>query len=132
MDVVTIAFIKDNKLLVVKPRSSKKSNIYTLIGGKVNSGENLIEAIKRETYEETKLKISEKDIKLILEFNEVSASDKNLMINMHMFLFNEIFDVSIEIGEEILDYKWNWIKNDYDFLSNSIYKHLLPYLREMN
>lgn|SRR5574344_1076024 len=132
MDVVTIAFIKDNKLLVVKPRSSRESNIYTLIGGKVNSEENLIEAIKRETYEETKLNISEKNIKLILEFNEVSASDKNLIINMHMFLFNGNSDIRIAIGEEILDYKWIEIKNDYDFLSNSIYKHLLPYLREMD
>lgn len=130
IEVVTVAFVDNNKLLVVKPRSSKKSNKYTLIGGKVEKDESLMDAIIRETKEELEITLNRDDLKLILEFQEVSASDDNLKINMHMFISNKVVEYSQKDANiEIMEYKWIDIYNESDNLSDSISKHLLPYLK---
>ena len=45
--VVGIAFIENGRLLIVKSVRSSKSNIWTLIGGGVESGETEVEAAIR-------------------------------------------------------------------------------------
>lgn len=131
IDVVTVAFINNNKLLVVKPRSSIKSNKYTLIGGKVRVNESYSDAIIRETYEELNIKLSLADLSLILEFSEKAASDDNLIINMHMYLSNKIIETLPSINSEIFSYEWIDIDKENEQLSNSIRYHLLPYLRTL-
>lgn len=130
IEVVTVAFVDKNRLLVVKPRSSRKSNKYTLIGGKVEKDESMIDAIIRETKEELGLILNKGDLKLVLEFEEVSASDANLKINMHMFISNRVVKYpQKDANIEILEYKWIDIYDESDNLSDSISKHLLPYLK---
>lgn len=130
IEVVTIAFVDNNRLLVVKPRSSRKSNKYTLIGGKVEKDESIVDAIVRETKEELGMILNKDDLKLILEFEEVSASDINLKINMHMFVSNKVVKCPrTNANTEILEYKWIDIYDESNNLSDSISKHLLPYLK---
>lgn len=46
----TMLIVRDNQVLCVSRRNSK---YYGLAGGKVEEGEDILEAAKRETYEET-------------------------------------------------------------------------------
>jgi len=54
---VSAAIIRDGKVLVVRRARPPAKGIYTMPGGVVESGETLIEAVKREVREETGLDI---------------------------------------------------------------------------
>ena len=76
MKLIQKAIIKDgSKFLILLKSSSSKNfpNVWDFPGGKPDSGEDLIESLKREVFEETKLKIKVKDlIKTIkLEFKGI-------------------------------------------------------------
>jgi len=131
IDVVTAVFLKNNSILLAKPRSSMKSNKYTLIGGKVKDGEDYKDAIIREVKEELKIDLTKAELNLILEFEEVSASDPDLKINMHMFIANREVLTLPNTNEEILDYRWYDINDNELELSDSIKNHLIPYLKTL-
>ena len=70
-EVVGIAFIEDNRLLIVQSRKSRKTNSYTFIGGGVEEGETLIQAAKRETSEEINgFTINDDELELVFEHME--------------------------------------------------------------
>jgi ADP-ribose pyrophosphatase YjhB (NUDIX family) len=54
---VSAAIIRDGHVLIVQRATSAARGLYTLPGGVVEAGETLIEAVKRETREETGLEI---------------------------------------------------------------------------
>lgn len=120
-EVVGIAFIENNKLLIVQSRKSSKTNSYTFIGGGVEKGETLIEAAKREVSEEihSGFTINDDELELVLEQTEQAASDPNLTIRMHVFLAHKKIDVPLVPNEEILIYHWYTLGEDYN-VSNSI------------
>ena len=129
MDVVGIAFIKNNKLLVSKSHTSK--GIYTFVGGKVKEGENIYTASKRECEEEIPgLKISENDFKLVLDFMEHATSDYNLIIHMHILVATKEIDVPLKTSDEILEYHWYSLDENPNILSSSIKDHFLPFAKE--
>ena len=127
IDVVAMCFIKNNSFIIALPRSSKNTNLYTLIGGKVKENEKFDDAIIREVKEELFIDLKKEEI--LEEFQEHAGSDPNLMINMHMFLTEHDIDVLPEVNDEILDYKWFNIGDDESILCDSIKLHLLPYLK---
>ena len=47
-EVVGVAFIENNKLLIVQSRKSSKTNSYTFIGGGVEVGETLLKRLKEK------------------------------------------------------------------------------------
>lgn len=120
-EVVGIAFIENNKLLIVQSRKSSKTNSYTFIGGGVEKGETLIEAAKREVSEEihSGFTINDDELELVFEQTEQAASDPNLTIRMHVFLAHKKIDVPLVPNEEILIYHWYTLGEDYN-VSNSI------------
>lgn len=61
--VVFCYIIKDNKVLLIKRNNPPARNQYTVIGGKKEKGENIVNACIREVYEETNLMVS--DLKLV-------------------------------------------------------------------
>lgn len=133
IEVVSMCFKKDNKFIIAMPRSSKKTKMYTLIGGKVNKEDkDIYEAIIRECKEELNVDINKEEFKLILEFTERAGSDPNLIINMHMFITNYKIDELPLPNEEVLEYKWFTIGDNEDELCDSIKFHLLPFLKEHN
>lgn len=129
MDVVGIAFIKNGKLLVSKSHTSK--GIYTFVGGKVQEGESIYDASKRECEEEIPgFKISTQDFKSVLHFKEHATSDYNLIINMHILLATKDIDVELKTSDEILEYHWYSLDENPNILSSSIKDHFLPYAKK--
>ena len=133
IEVVSMCFKENNKFIIAMPRSSKKTKMYTLIGGKVNKEDkDIYEAIIRECKEELNVDINKEEFKLILEFTERAGSDPNFIINMHMFMTNHKIDELPLPNEEVLEYKWFTIGDNEDELCDSIKFHLLPFLKEHN
>ena len=133
IEVVSMCFEENNNFIIAMPRSSKKTKMYTLIGGKVNKEDkDIYEAIIRECKEELNVDINKEEFKLILEFTERAGSDPNLIINMHMFMTNHKIDELPLPNEEVLEYKWFTIGDNEDELCDSIKFHLLPFLKEHN
>jgi 8-oxo-dGTP diphosphatase len=54
---VSAAILRGGKVLVVRRARKPALNLYTLPGGAVETGETLVEAVKREVREETQLEI---------------------------------------------------------------------------
>lgn len=129
-EVVGIAFIENNKLLIVQSRKSSKTNSYTFIGGGVEDGETLIEAAKREVSEEihSGFSINDDELELVFESVEQAASNPNLTIRMHVFLAHKKINVPLIPNEEILIYHWYDLDEDYN-VSNSI-KDFLSFAKE--
>lgn len=130
--VVGIAFIENNKLLIVQSRKSSKTNSYTFIGGGVEEGETLVEAAKREVSEEihSGFTIKDEELELVFEKTEQAASDPNLTISMHVFLAHKKINVPLIPNNEILTYHWYSMDEDYN-VSNSI-RDFLEYAKENN
>lgn len=130
--VVGIAFIENNKLLIVQSKKSSKTNSYTFIGGGVEDGETLLEAACREVSEEIHngFTISPNELELVMTKKETAASDPNKQIEMHTFIANKKINVELTPNEEILEYHWYSIGEDYN-VSNSI-KDFLEYAEENN
>lgn len=128
--VVGIAFIENNKLLIVQSRKSSKTNSYTFIGGGVEKGETLIEAAVREVKEEIHngFTINPNELELVYAKVEQAASDPSKQIEMHIFIAHKSIDVELIPNEEILEYHWYSIGEDYN-VSNSI-KDFLEYALE--
>ena len=128
--VVGIAFIKDGKLLIVQSVRSSKNNVWTLIGGGVESGESDVEAAIREVREEIHngFEIKEEDLKPVMSFKESAASDPNLMIVMTMFICSKSLDnVPFSPDFEILKYHWYKVGDNNYKISSAIRDHFLPF-----
>ena len=130
--VVGIAFIENNKLLIVQSKKSSKTNSYTFIGGGVENGETLLEAAIREVSEEIHngFTISPSELELVMTKKEVAASDPNKQIEMHTFIAHKKINVELTTHEESIEYHWYSIGEDYND-SNSI-KDFLEYAKENN
>lgn len=131
-EVVGVAFIKDNRLLVVQSRKSAKTNSYTFIGGGVEDGETLMEAAIREVKEEIHngFDISPNELELVISKVEVAASDPNKKINMHIFLAHKEITGDLVPNQEILKYYWFGLGDDLN-VSNSI-RDFLNYAKANN
>ena len=130
--VVGVAFIENGRLLIVKSLRSSTTNVWTLIGGGVEEGEEPIEAAIREVSEEIHngFTITESDLIPVMGFKETAASDPNLVVEMNIYLCNKSIDVHLTPDDEILEYHWFRLgETDYS-VSSSIRDHFLPYAIE--
>jgi len=125
--VVGIAFIENNKLLIVQSRKSAKTNSYTFIGGGVEEGETLLEAACREVKEEIHngFTINEDELELVMTKREHAASNPQKWIEMHTFIAHKKIDVELTPNEEIKIYHWYTIGENFN-ISDSI-KDFLSY-----
>jgi 8-oxo-dGTP diphosphatase len=101
---VKALIIRDGKILIIK-RSSKEDvykNEWDLPGGKLKFGENPIDGLKREVFEETGLKF--KIIKPISVWTFFKNDRKTQVIGI-TFLAKPISD-EIKLSKEHVDSKW--------------------------
>lgn len=88
MDVVAAIIVKEGKILCMKRGKAKfdyLENKYEFPGGKVEKGENHVEALKRELKEEMDLEIDISDLDFFLT---VEHNYKDFHISLHTYLCN--------------------------------------------
>lgn len=131
LKVVGTIFLKDNKLLIDKPRTKPT---HQMIGGKVEEGETPLDAAIRECYEELGPKAIFDDTKFepIMDFDEIATSDPNIKIHFYVFKYNGELKGELETSEEIESFLWYDTSIKEDILSNTLKHKVIPYCVENN
>ena len=102
IEVVAAIIISENKILCVQRGENKYNYIskkYEFPDGKIEIGESKEEAIKREIYEELRMKIGE-----LKEFVTVYHEYPDFQLTMHSYICT-CEDSSLELTEHI-DFQW--------------------------
>lgn len=116
MYTLTLVFNKDaDKVLMCW---HNKQNNHNFIGGKVNEGEDPMDASYRELFEETG--ISKDNIKLSLVRHEIITSKDPTYVtdNWNMYITTGILQNQVELHREANELLWIDIK-DKDFFINA-------------
>ncbi len=126
LKVVGTIFIKNNKILIDKPR---KKPTHQMIGGKVEENETPLEAAIRECHEELgpKVILSEENFKEIMDFDEIATSDPNLKIHFHVFIYTGELLGDLTTSEEIESFLWYDTTLGTSMLSNTLKNEVIPY-----
>lgn len=129
LKVVGTIFIKDNKLLLDKPR---KRPTYQMIGGKVEDNETVLEAAIRECHEELgpKAIIDETKFEQVMDFVETATSDPNLKIHFHLFNYKGKLKGNFTTSKEIASFVWYDTKRKDIALSHVLNNKVIPYCLE--
>ncbi|NMA50532.1 MAG: NUDIX domain-containing protein [Mollicutes bacterium] len=129
MNVVGTIFIKDEKLLINKPR---KRTTYQMIGGRVEDGETPLEAAIRECHEELGRNaiFDEDKFELVMNFDEIATSDGITKINFFVFKYNGKLEGTLSLSEEIEKFLWYDSTLGADILSNTLKHEVVPYCLE--
>ncbi len=98
---------EDNKILILKRSTDSKTNPgkWEFPGGKVDQGESFDQALIREVYEETKLKISLEHV--------VGISEQNLHLirAVHIIMSGKIIEGNLTLSSEHEGYAWVFFEN---------------------
>lgn len=126
MNVVGTIFINDNKLLIDKPR---KRSTYQMIGGRVEEGETPLLAAIRECHEElgNEAIFDEKQLELVMEFDEIATSDGKTPIHFYVFKYNGKLEGQLKTSDEIESFQWYDTSLGTDLLSNTLKNEVIPY-----
>lgn len=129
MDVVGTMFFKDNKLLLDKPR---KRPTYQMIGGRVEDGEEILDAAIRECHEELgdKAIFDESKISLVMDFNEIATSDNKTEIHFYVYKYEGELEGELSVSEEIDNFLWYESSMGEEILSNTLKHVVIPYCLE--
>ena len=119
-------FFDDCKLLLDKPR---KRPTYQMIGGRVEEGENPLEAAIRECHEELgdKAIFDDSLLELVMEFDEIATSDGITPIHFYVFKYNGLLSGELTTSDEIEDFLWYESSMGDDMLSNTLKHEVIPY-----
>jgi len=101
--VGALIFNKNDQLLIVKTHKWKGK--YTIPGGHVELGERLEEAVAREVWEETGLKLTRADYLCHQEF----IYDERFWKKRHFLFFDfvcRVEDGEVRLNEEAEEYAW--------------------------
>ena len=131
LKVVGTIFLKENKLLIDKPRTKPT---HQMIGGKVEEKETPLQAAIRECYEELgpKAIFDESKFEQVMDFDEIATSDPNLKIHFYVFKYNGSLEGTLETSEEIESFLWYDTSIKEDLLSNTLKHKVIPYCIENN
>ena len=131
MKVVGTLFIKENKLLLVKP--SRRPTLQ-LPAGKVEKEEEILNAAIRECHEELSKNaiFDENKFKFIMDFEEIASSDNVTPIHFYLFMYEGKLEGTLEESEEIEYFVWYETKMGTNMLSNTLKNVVIPYCLENN
>ena len=131
MKVVGTIFLNNNKLLLVKPR---RRPTYQLPAGKVEFGENILNAAIRECHEELgkNAMFDETKFKFIMDFEEIASSDNVTHIHFYLYMYEENLEGTLTESKEIESFVWYDTSMGIDMLSNTLKNEVIPYCIENN
>lgn len=99
------------KILIIKRSTDSRTNPgkWELPGGKVDQGESFDQALIREVYEETKLKIALDHV--------VGVSEQNLPLirAVHIIMSGKIVEGELNLSDEHEGYAWVFFENLTDY-----------------
>lgn len=100
--VRAIIINEDEKILIIKRSANSKTNAnkWELPGGKVDQNETFDQALIREVYEETNLKINLNGVA------GVSEQDLHVIRAVHIIMFADIFEGELRLSSEHDGYAW--------------------------
>lgn len=126
LEVVGTMFFNQNKLLIDKPR---KRSTYQMIGGKIENGENPLQAAIRECREELgdNVILDKDKFKQVMDFDEIATSDPNLKIHFYVFEYEGILEGELTTSEEIEGFLWYDTSYGHEILSNTLKNEVVPY-----
>ena len=129
MKVVGTIFIKDNKLLLVKPT---RRPTYQMVGGKVEEGETIKDAAVRECHEELGKNaiFDESKFTFLMDFDEIASSDNKTKIHFYLFIYYENLEGKLEESDEISEFIWYETSMGTNMLSNTLKHKVIPYCRK--
>ena len=129
MNVVGTIFLKDNKLLLVKPT---RRPTYQMVGGKVEEGETIEEAAIRECHEELGKNaiFDESKFTFLMDFDEIASSDNKTKIHFYLFIYYENLEGKLEESDEISEFIWYETSMGTNMLSNTLKHKVIPYCRK--
>ena len=120
LNVVGSVLVRNNKILLPKrsPSLTKYPNLYEFPGGKVERGESLKEALKRELSEELSIDV---DVCDIIEFdNNVLTTEKLILTIFIVKKWNYELKINPEINSEILEIDINQLENVKNLLETDM------------
>lgn len=102
---------EDGKILIIKRSTDSKTNSgkWELPGGKVDQGESFDQALIREVYEETNLKINLDHV--------VGVCEQNLPLirAVHIIMSGKITEGELNLSNEHEGYAWVFFENLLDY-----------------
>ena len=126
MNVVGTIFLKDNKLLLVKPT---RRPTYQMVGGKVEEGETIKDAAVRECHEELGKNaiFDESKFTFLMDFDEIASSDNKTKIHFYLFIYYGNLEGKLEESDEISRFIWYETGMGNNMLSNTLKHKVIPY-----
>jgi len=112
--------LNENKLLVIK---DKFQTGYKLPGGHIDDNENISQALKREVYEETGIKIELDTVVSLGHFSPAQFGESNLYVLCTAKPLS--FEINIQDPHEILEAKWLEVDKFFK------YEDIHPYNKEI-
>lgn len=102
LEVVKSVIEKDGKYLLIKRASTAKffPEMWDFIGGKIEPNESVLDAAKREVFEETSLKIEINKLEKDFVYTE-----NNIEIHFRVFSTNSFFG-TVKLSNEHTDHMW--------------------------
>ena len=112
--------INEDKLLVIKDRFQVG---YKLPGGHIDDNENISQALSREVYEETGIKIELDTVVSLGHFSPAQFGESNLHVLCTAKPLS--FEINIQDSHEILEAKWCELEKFFE------YEDIHPYNKEI-
>lgn len=123
-----LAYFKDKKILM--GRDNKNTEVFILIGGKIEEDETAEQCLIREVEEELEVKVESDSIKFLKEFyGPAHGKDKETVL-LNIKLFQADFIGEPQTTEEIVEIAYFDSQSDKRHISEIGQKQIFPWLKE--
>ena len=108
-------------------KNSLCKGLWGIPGGRINTGSSLLENLKREIFEETKIEFTE--IPKLLKAQDIILDDKHVVRLTYIFEIDQS-EIMVELDDESTEYKWADI-DEIRLMGDEIDKYLREIISDM-
>ncbi len=100
----------DGKILLLKRVEGKsEGGKWGVVGGKIDAGETIVQALRREVREEIDVELNESDAQFMQTFFLRTAENKELIWHLHRASFDQPPQINLNL-EEHTEFQWVTLK----------------------